>query len=556
MPLVAHLNGSRTEAHQHSASEWAVLKSVYKQRTLTMTCGQPGVPKTSKLGFQYFAHKPGADCTIHAGGPESPEHLALKAALEAAVEACGWTANLEYAGPQRSWIADVLAEKDGRRVAIEIQLSPQQPTEFVRRQERYKASGLECIWLVAPLNRQNAAGVPSYVIVDSPDKVIIETPTTNLGEPGGDVDLASAIRSALTGHHLQFIDATVTAFSISTGMKKCFRSECRAWMTICRLERVQIETRCGLKGTVGAEYFGRLHLEDRAEKAAWPVILKALYAESDLARPAPLRMKNSNAAGHAYLGYTCPSCGYLQGDIPMTEEIRNWHEYVVPEPTPIPLKASALRATHMCRDHGIGFCSQSPKDPTAASFPDGQVARVWHSRELLTDVLSPIPPKGARAAAGATTGPQSRNSGSAANSNRLQRSAKAAQRQLRPKQSPPAAMAPTAGGPAPESRPAIPPNSEVDKAPRQPAQQESWSEARLRVLAARSHSPNKVTEMPGVKPVEYMTLKELANALFIAVSLLENGHVLDVSAARRRQGLHDNLPDLLGEHYPKGNSPH
>lgn len=551
MPLVAHLNGSRTEAHQLSADEWAILKSVYKQRTLTMTCGQLGVPKTSKLGFQYFAHKPGADCTHHAGGPESAEHLALKAAVEAAVEGCGWTATLEYAGPQRSWIADVLAEKEGRRVAIEIQLSPQQPAEFVRRQERYKASGLECIWLVAPLNRQNAGGVPSYVIVDSADKVTIETPTTNLGEPGGDVDLASAIRGALTGRHLQFIDATVTAFSISTGMKKCFRSECRAWMTICRLERVQIETRCGLKGTVGAEYFGRLHLEDRAEKAAWPIIIKALYAESDLARPAPLRMKNSDAAGHAYLGYTCPSCGYLQGDIPMTEEIRSWHEYVIPEAAPIPMKASALRATHMCRDQGIGFCSQSPKDPTAASFPDGQVARVSHSRELLTEVLSPIPPRGTRAAAKATTAPQSHNSGGAANNKRQQKSDNGAQRQPRPKQSSPAAMAPTTRGPAPESRPAIPPTSEVDKAPRQPAQQESWPEARLRVLATRSRSADKATEMSGVKPVEHMTLKELANAIFIALNLLDNGHVLDVSAARRRQGLHDNLPDLLGERYPR-----
>jgi hypothetical protein len=57
--------------------------------------------------------------------------------------------------------------------------------------------------------------------------------------------------------------------------------------------------------------------------------------------------------------------------------------------------------------------------------------------------------------------------------------------------------------------------------------------------------------MSGVKPVEHMTLKELANAIFIAMSLLDNGHVLAVSAARRRQGLHDNLPDLLGERYPR-----
>ncbi|WP_197023373.1 competence protein CoiA [Arthrobacter sp. MA-N2] len=552
MPLVAHFNGSRTEAHQLAEDEWAVLKSAYKQGTLTMTCGQPGVPKTSKLGFQYFAHKRGADCILHAGAPESAEHLALKAAAEAAAKACGWASTIEYPGPQRSWIADVLAEKDGRRVAIEIQLSPQQPTEFVRRQERYEASGIECIWLVAPHNKRNAAQVPSYVIKGSSDEVIIETPATSLGERAGDVDLTSAIRGVLTGHHMQFIEATVTAFSISTGMKRCFRSECRAWMTICRLERIQVETRCGLKGTVGAEYFGRLHLEDRAERAAWPVILKAMYADSDLARPAPLRTKNSDAAGHAYLGYTCPSCGYLQGDIPMMKEIRNWHEYVIPQAAPIPLKALALEATHICRDQGTGFCSQSPKVPTAASFPDGQVGRVWHSRELLTDALSPIPPKGTRAAAKAATGPQPYKTGDRADDKHLQRSENAAQRQPHAKQSPPPATAATTREPSAASPPAIPPISKADQPPKQLAQQESWSEARLRVLAARSHSPEKVTEMSGVKPVENMTAKELANAIFIATTLLENGHVLDVSAARRRQGLHDNLPDLLGERYPKG----
>ncbi|QTG82076.1 competence protein CoiA [Arthrobacter crystallopoietes] len=139
MPLAAEFNGQRIEANQLSVDEWAALKSRYKQGTLVMTCGQPGIPKNSKLQFQYFAHKPGADCTLHTGGPESPEHLALKAAVASAAKAAGWVAIIEYPGPDRNWIADVLAEKDGRRVAVEIQLSGQQPQEFHRRQERYEA---------------------------------------------------------------------------------------------------------------------------------------------------------------------------------------------------------------------------------------------------------------------------------------------------------------------------------------------------------------------------------------------------------------------------------
>lgn len=554
MPLVAHFNGQRTEAHQLLPDEWATLKSAYKQGVLTMTCGQPAVPKTSKLNLQYFAHKPGADCALHAGGPESPEHLALKAAAEKAAKACGWDATIEYPGPDRRWIADVLAEKDGRRVAIEIQFSRQAPAEFVRRQERYEADGIECIWLVAPHNKQNAAHVPSYVIKNASDEVIIETPATDLGEPGGDVDLTSAIRGALTGHHKQYIEATVAAFSISTGMKKCFRSECRAWMTICFLERIQIETRCGLKGTIAANHFGRLHLEDRVETAAWPIILKALYADSDLARPAPLRTKNSAAAGHAYLGYTCPTCGYLQGDLHLTKEIRNWHEYVIPEAAPIPIKASALRGTHLCCDKGTGFCSQSPKDPATASFPHGQVGSTWLSRELLTDVLSPVPPKGTRAAARATNpGPHSGNPGRKTANTHPPTSKKTPPTQSRPKQSPPAAtgVTDTKREPVPETPDTTAPVRESIPSGAQPIQQESWAEARLRVLAGKGRSADKPAAMPGVKPVEYMSGKELSLALFNALTLLDNGQVLDVSAARRTRGLHDNLPDLLGERYPQ-----
>ncbi|QTG82075.1 hypothetical protein [Arthrobacter crystallopoietes] len=370
------------------------------------------------------------------------------------------------------------------------------------------------------------------------------------------MELTAAVRKILTGRYKSFIEATVAAFSISTGMKKCFRPECRAWMTICYLERLQVETRCGLRGTIGAEYFGRLHLEDRVEKAAWPAIIKALYADSDLARPAPLRHKNSTMAGHPYLGYTCPSCGYLQGDVPMMDEIRNWYEYVIPETATIPIKKTALRGAHLCQDKGAGLCSQTPTDPTAASFPDGQIGRIWLSRKLLTDVLAPIPPRGTRAAAKAA------ESGSrSGNTKRREDSLPTAAAPIREtpglvrNQALETDPSTAPQGAVPEAADTSKQLDELNLAQVPSVQQEGWAEVRVRTLASRTRSTQEVADITGIKPVNYMTREELSHAVLIALTLLENGNVLDVSAARRRQGLHDNLPDLLGERYPRGKVP-
>lgn len=46
------------------------------------------------------------------------------------------------------WEADVLFAVEGRAIAIELQRSYQNLRDYVRRQERYAASGVECYWLV------------------------------------------------------------------------------------------------------------------------------------------------------------------------------------------------------------------------------------------------------------------------------------------------------------------------------------------------------------------------------------------------------------------------
>lgn len=119
-------------------------------------CGVAAVPKTSTLGNYFFAHARRGEC---ATADESPEHLYCKFLIAKAALDSGWHVTTERPGVSpdgEDWIEDVFCEKRAAKLAFEVQMSPQTDEETIRRQLRYKASGVRSAWFFGARARQGA----------------------------------------------------------------------------------------------------------------------------------------------------------------------------------------------------------------------------------------------------------------------------------------------------------------------------------------------------------------------------------------------------------------
>lgn len=159
------LDDVRVDASKMAAPEWASLQASEERKRLVMpVCGMRAIAKKRGEGTQFFAHFV-ADCGFD-HGDESPQHLALKAAVAERIDSVpGWHAVIESPHPSREWIVDVLAESnDGRhRVAFEVQLSGQTPDEYFARSERYFRDKFFPVWLVPRPLEWNRIHVPQVV---------------------------------------------------------------------------------------------------------------------------------------------------------------------------------------------------------------------------------------------------------------------------------------------------------------------------------------------------------------------------------------------------------
>lgn len=141
-------DGRPVDAGTIPGTEWESMKRAARLGDFVMPCCRaPAVLKTSINGLPFFAHV-SDDCTT---APETKWHHAGKAACLAALRDLGIQGCEEASGRSPTgdrWEADVLFTVGHRTIAIELQRSYQHLRDFLRRQDRYAASGVECYWLV------------------------------------------------------------------------------------------------------------------------------------------------------------------------------------------------------------------------------------------------------------------------------------------------------------------------------------------------------------------------------------------------------------------------
>ncbi|MBG6213727.1 MULTISPECIES: competence protein CoiA [unclassified Cryobacterium] len=370
MPLVAHYKDQRVEAWRLNHVEWVALKQGYRDAGVAMVCGEPGYPKTSPNGLQFFAHK-SADCTRHEGGPESPEHLQTKALIAAAGEAHGFEAIVESPADDRSFIIDVLLVRGSRRIAVEAQWSKQSDAEVSRRNARYTAVGLEVLWLVGPRNRESVNDVRAEHLNGTVDNITIDL-ALDLAESRTTLPLAHGLDLLFSQVLAPKLEPVVTSAYVATAMAKCWSEECGKWISYWYVVDVDIETRCGQTAAVWLDDY-EPWLPERVEERLQASIIAQITA-SGLPKPTYFEKRYSKVVETYYIAQNCGYCGLVQGDGHIAQD-RKWTGYRVPVSGRAKLPAPAFSAQHLCRDAGRGACDPEqnevlaqPKEPSWRRF--------------------------------------------------------------------------------------------------------------------------------------------------------------------------------------------
>lgn len=158
---------------------------------------------------------------------ETRQHFELKQLAAAIGEAEGWSATLEASETTpagQRWIADVLLERDGRRVAVEVQWSPQSHEAYIRRQEVYAASGVEVVWMHRTRKLRPSAEVVEGRVSETADgryEVFLE------GYPGQTLPAADFVKSALNGSmKFGFSPSDPVNVYIMEAEAECWHQEC------------------------------------------------------------------------------------------------------------------------------------------------------------------------------------------------------------------------------------------------------------------------------------------------------------------------------------------
>ncbi|MDO5897887.1 competence protein CoiA family protein [Agrobacterium sp. Azo12] len=261
-----------------------------------MPCCNAGVTlRRSKRGIQHFVHKVIGNCT---SAPETEHHLRLKEIAVEVARRYGWTVETEVRGVTpdgEEWIADVLARKNNAKVAIEIQWSPQTPEETLRRQERYRKSGVRCLWLFRHAGFPIAAELPAVQVSAVDDGYA--TRLSDISMP-----LQTFLDAAFDGR-LKFGLPSIgkAVVQIKAGDIECWKSQCKATTKIIT----------GIDVIFGSRtYSWIVKTLDGAPPSVLHSVIENLPKNLNIGT---LKKRYSNTIGDRYLSNGCYRCDSLIG---------------------------------------------------------------------------------------------------------------------------------------------------------------------------------------------------------------------------------------------------
>jgi hypothetical protein len=221
---------------------------------------------------------------------ESRQHLELKQLAAQAAEKDGWNARFEVSETNPSgkrWIADVLLEKDGRRVAIEAQWSAQSSFDFRKRQVPYREACVETIWLHR--NR---------VLPGSPDVVECYVEEIAVGQ----------YNASLTGYLGASVPDDPANISVMAAETKCWRDGCDGRFPAIASLFFSFG-RPDLASEEGSLNFSLAQLDPTSEAAGQLAEMLRRQGGWD-----HLKERFSNIIQTKYLSCGCPKCDSLFGD--------------------------------------------------------------------------------------------------------------------------------------------------------------------------------------------------------------------------------------------------
>ncbi len=250
MPLKAIINGETITGPDLTEEEWTDLKERHRKGLSVKMdcCGAPGHLRISKRGIQHFYHASDAGCNCE---HESPEHLEIKDRIYRICKSEGWETRVEFPAPDRTWISDVYASRNGRNIVFEIQVSTISPDDLEDRDRKYRSEGIESYWLLDNFlgrARDFASWYASWLCEEDArpgepvpyldPQVFATGPENHIFIPKGirsaglhtekralfttgnpEISLADWVREVLKGNYRNYLEETATAFDRKRRLK-------------------------------------------------------------------------------------------------------------------------------------------------------------------------------------------------------------------------------------------------------------------------------------------------------------------------------------------------